>query len=228
MLRKLIVLTAVAGGMSIAGAMTLAVPALAKGPSQASITGPGLAHAIVVSGEGEPGQQGMLANLAEQTNLFTAMFGPDGSGAPPEPLGTPPPKASLGPRYTVVYTVPGIDPQPGDVYGRVRQDLYPRATGGPVTYTPPVRRGDRGRSARRCSAVAASPHASQPPRGSLTGQDSDTASSTCRRSAGGVPPSLTGGRTVPQRSRGPSRTPCPAGSTSWRTRYGRPRPRRAG
>ncbi len=141
MLRKLIVLTAVAGGMSIAGAMTLAVPALAKGPSQASITGPGLAHAIVVSGEGEPGQQSMLANLAEQTNLFTAMFGPDGSGAPPEPLGTPPPKASLGPRYTVVYTVPGIDPQPGDVYGRVRQDLYPRATGGPVTYTPPGQRG---------------------------------------------------------------------------------------
>ena len=48
MLRRLIVLTALAAGMSIATAMTLATPALAKGPSQARITGPGLASAIVV------------------------------------------------------------------------------------------------------------------------------------------------------------------------------------
>jgi hypothetical protein len=37
--------------------------------------------------------------------------------------------------------VPGVDPQPGDEFGRVRQDLYPDATGGPLIYTPPGQRG---------------------------------------------------------------------------------------
>src|SRR5207344_3402286 len=141
MLRRLIVLTALAGGMSIAAAMLLAAPALAKGPSQARITGPGLARAIVVSGEGEPGQPGRLASLAEQTSLFTVLFGMGGSGSPPARPVAAPPQASLGPRYTVVYTVPGVDPQPGAEFGRVRQDLYPDATGGPLIYTPPGQRG---------------------------------------------------------------------------------------
>jgi hypothetical protein len=128
MLRRLIVVTAVAAGMSIAAAITLATPALAKGPSQARITGPGLAHAIVVSGDGEPGQPGMLDTLAVQTSLFFVMFGWNAT-VPPQ-LRTPPPKASLGPRYTIIYTVPGQ-------FGQIRQDLYPRAAGGPVIYTPP-------------------------------------------------------------------------------------------
>ena len=141
MLRRLIAVTALAAGMSIAAAMTLATPALAKGPSQARITGPGLARAIVVSGNGEPGEQGRLASLAEQTGLFTVMFGAGVSGPAPARLHTPPPVASLGPRYTVVYTVPGIIPRPGQQSGRVRQDLYPRSAGGPVIYTPPGQQG---------------------------------------------------------------------------------------
>jgi hypothetical protein len=141
MLRRLIVLTALAAGMSIAAVMTLAAPALAKGPSQARVTGPGLAHAIVVSGDGEPGQQGVLGTLAMQTSLFTAMFGPGGSVPAPARLGTPPPAASLGPRYTIIYTVPGVTPQPGEQFGRIRQYLYPQAAGGPVIYTPPGQQG---------------------------------------------------------------------------------------
>jgi hypothetical protein len=141
MLRRLIVLTALAAGMSIAAAVTLAIPALAKGPSQARITGPGLARAIVVSGDGEPGQQGRLATLAGQTSLFTVLFGAGGSVPAPAPLRTPPPKATLGPRYTIIYTVPGLTPQPGQQFGRIRQDLYPRAAGGPVIYTPPGQPG---------------------------------------------------------------------------------------
>jgi hypothetical protein len=73
MLRRLIVVTALAAGMSIAAAVALATPALAKGPSQARITGPGLVHAIVVSGGGEPGLPGKLGSLAEQTSLFTRL-----------------------------------------------------------------------------------------------------------------------------------------------------------
>ena len=135
MLRKLTVVTALAAGMSIAAAITLATPALAKGPSQARITGPGLAHAMVVSGNGEPGQQGNLSTLTEQTGLFFVLFGPN-AGVPPQ-LRTPPPKASLGLRYTIIYTVPGgITSHPGEQFGQVRQDLYPGAAGGPLVYTP--------------------------------------------------------------------------------------------
>jgi hypothetical protein len=144
MLRRLIAVIALAAGMSIAAALTLATPALAKGPSQARITGPGLAHAIVVSGNGEPGMLGKLATLAGQTSLFTVMFGAGGSVPAPVRPRTPwPPwpRASLGPRYTVTYTVPGVTPQPGEQFGRIRQDLYPLAAGGPVIYTPPGQAG---------------------------------------------------------------------------------------
>jgi hypothetical protein len=143
MLRRLTTVTALAVGLSIAAVMTLATPAFAKGPSQASITGPGLARAIVVSGEGEPGQQGRLASLALQTGLFTVMFGAGASigGPAPARLHTPPSQASLGPRYPLVYTVPGVTPRPGKQFGRVRQDLYPRAAGGPLIYTPPGQQG---------------------------------------------------------------------------------------
>jgi hypothetical protein len=139
MLRRLTAVTALAAAMSIAAAITLAAPALAKGPSQARISGPGLAHAIVVSGYGEPGQPGTLPALAQQTGLFSVMFGPN-TPAPPH-LRTPPPAAALGPRYTIIYTVFGQFTRPGEQSGQIRQDLYPRAAGGPVIYTPPRQPG---------------------------------------------------------------------------------------
>jgi D-alanyl-D-alanine carboxypeptidase (penicillin-binding protein 5/6) len=37
--------------------------------------------------------------------------------------------------------VPGVTPRPGQQFGRVRQDLYPRAAGGPVIHTPPGQQG---------------------------------------------------------------------------------------
>ena len=146
MLRRLFVVAALAAGMSIAAVITLATPALAKGPSQARITGPGLVRAVVVSGNGEPGQQGRLGNLALETGLFTAMFGTAVTVAYETPLQlrTPPAAASLGPRYTIFYTVPGVTPRPGQQFGQVRQYLYPRAAGGPVTYTPPGQQGFSG------------------------------------------------------------------------------------
>ena len=134
MLRRLIVLTAVATGMSITAVLTLATPALAKGPSQARIAGPGLAHPIVVGGNGEPGQPGILGTLAMQTRLFSVMFGWL-TPVPPQ-LRTRPAAASLGPRYTIIYTVYGEFTRPGQQFGQIRQDLYPRADGGPLIYTP--------------------------------------------------------------------------------------------
>ena len=143
MLRRLIAVTALAAGMSVAAVLTLATPALAKGPSQVRITGPGLTRAVIVSGNGEPGEQDRLASLALQTGLFAVMFGAGASIGRPAParLHTPPPQASLGPRYTLVYTVPGVTPRPGQQFGQVRQDLYPRAAGGPLIYTPPGQQG---------------------------------------------------------------------------------------
>jgi hypothetical protein len=139
MLRRLTAVTALTAAMSIAAAITLATPALAKGPSQARISGPGLAQAIVVSGNGEPGQPGTLPTLAQQTGLFSVMFGPN---VPmPSHLRTPPPTGSLGPRYTIIYTVFGQFTRPGEQSGQIRQDLYPRAVGGPVVYTPPRQPG---------------------------------------------------------------------------------------
>jgi hypothetical protein len=141
MLRRLIIVAALTAGLCITAVMTLAAPALAKGPSQARIMGPGLSHALVVTGNAEPGQLSALSNLAWRTELFTVLFGPGGGIPAPTRLRTLLPAASLGPRYTVVYTVPGVTPQHGKQYGRIRQVVYPRAKGGPVIYTPPGQMG---------------------------------------------------------------------------------------
>jgi hypothetical protein len=144
MLRRFIVLTSLAAGTAIAVTAAVATPALAKGATRASITGPGLARPVTVSAQGEalPGQGDTLSGLAGQTGLFTVLFGP-GSSTPdePSPLRTPPAAASLGPRYTLTYTVPGLTPEPGQTDGQIRQYLYPRAAGGPVIYTLPGQQG---------------------------------------------------------------------------------------
>src|SRR5215813_4626928 len=140
MLRRPLIVTALAAGITIV-AITVATPALAKGPTEARITGPGLAHAVVVSGNGEPGQQGKLAALAEQTYLFTLLFGPGGSVPAPTMLPSPPSAAMLGPRYVLTYKVPGVTTQANEQVERIREDLYPRAAGGPVIYAPPGQRG---------------------------------------------------------------------------------------
>jgi hypothetical protein len=140
MLRKLVTVGGLAVAVSLPLALVTATPALAKGATKAMITGPGLAHPIVVADAGEPGQNGNLATLAEQSGLFTVLFGPGMNGSATT-LRSSPPQTALGPQYTVTYTVPGVDPQPGEKYGRIRQNLYPYATGGPLTYTPPGQHG---------------------------------------------------------------------------------------
>jgi hypothetical protein len=145
MLRRSIVFTLLATGTAIAVVAGAATPALAKGATQASIAGPGLARPVTVpasDGEALPGQGDTLSSLAEQTGLFTVLFGPEsGTRDEPSALRTPPAAASLGPRYTLTYTVPGVTPEPGQADGQIRQYLYPRTAGGPVIYTPPGQQG---------------------------------------------------------------------------------------
>ena len=113
---------------ALAGALLAPAAATAKGPSAATITGPGLAHAIDVNGYGEGGTGTPLGILVTEGGFFAQVF----EQTPKTTLNARP-KAWLGPRYRVTYTVPGGDR--GD--STLRQDLYPYATNGPVTYMAP-------------------------------------------------------------------------------------------
>ena len=125
-MRRLLVLAAFAAFAALAAT----APAGAKGPSTASITGPGLDHGLPVKGEGESGTGTPLGSLVQLGGFFPQVFAqiPDSTtGAQPT--------ADLGPRYEVVYRVPG----PSGT-STIVQDVYPYATPSPVTY---VRAGQR-------------------------------------------------------------------------------------
>ena len=106
-----------------AAALALPATAVAKGPSEAKITGPGLDKAITISGEETEGSP--IMDLAEAAGFFPAAF-----GQTPSPMTASAPKGTLGPKYSIVYTVPG--PDGGNQ--TIRQDAYPYATPYSVTY----------------------------------------------------------------------------------------------
>ncbi len=103
--------------------LALPATALAKGPSEAKITGPGLATAIKISGEETEGSP--IMDLADAAGFFPAAF-----GQTPSPMTASAPKGNLGPKYSIEYTVPG--PDGGNQ--TIRQDAYPYATPYSVTY----------------------------------------------------------------------------------------------
>jgi hypothetical protein len=108
--------------------VALALPgsAVAKGPSAASIDGPGAGGGIKISGDGESaGTQ--LGNLAMQAGLPDALF-----QSQPNPMLAERPTRDLGPKYTITWTLPG----PSGKDDHVKQDVYPYATP-PVTYVAP-------------------------------------------------------------------------------------------
>ena len=105
--------------------LALPATALAKGPSEAKITGPGLAKAITITGaetEGSP-----LMDLAEAAGFFPAAF-----GQTPNPMTSTAPKGDLGPKYAIDYTVPGGNM----VTFKIHQDAYPYAKPYSVSYMP--------------------------------------------------------------------------------------------
>jgi hypothetical protein len=104
-----------------------AATALAKGPTAARITGPGLSGPLLLNGIGESGDGSPMAVLTMEGGFFPATFGES-----PDPMLPGRPRAELGPRYVVVYTVPG----PTD-NAYIRQSLFPYAAGGPILYTAP-------------------------------------------------------------------------------------------
>jgi hypothetical protein len=116
-MKRLLLLVAVA-------ALAAPATALAKGPDEATITGPGLDKAITITGPEEEGSP-MMA-FADAAGFFPAVFGQQ-----PNPMLPGRPKGDLGPRYTIKYHVPGPD---GDAFS-ISQDLYPYALPSAVTYT---------------------------------------------------------------------------------------------
>lgn len=112
-----------------AAVIALVIPAVAaaKGPSAASITGPGLERTLTISGDGE-GLGTQLGGLAMRSGFFAQMF-----GQTPDPTLRTRPAGTLGARYTVIYVVPG----PNDIQSRVVQRVYPFAKPVALSYMKP-------------------------------------------------------------------------------------------
>ena len=108
-------------------ALVLPTAALAKGASQASISGPGLDKAIIIENEADT----PLNPLAIQTGFYAAVF-----GQTPNPILAGRPNGALGPKYRITWTMPG----PNNETHLIRQDVYPYAKGGAVTYMRPGQR----------------------------------------------------------------------------------------
>ena len=113
-------------------ALVVAAPAMAKGPSEATVTGPGLGaggiHLKSTTG-GDPASGTPLGDLTELAGFFPAMY-----GQVPDPMRNERPSGRLGPKYTVAYTVPGAGTW------TIRQDVYPYARPVPVTHMKPGQR----------------------------------------------------------------------------------------
>jgi hypothetical protein len=115
-MKRLLLLLAVA-------ALVLPAAVFAKGPDEATITGPGLAKAITITGPEEAGSP--LMAFAEAAGFFPAAFGQE-----PNPMLPDRPKGDLGPKYRIDYHVPGGD----STSFSISQDLYPYAQPYAVTY----------------------------------------------------------------------------------------------
>ncbi len=121
MLKRL--LTIITAGLLSAA---LALPALAKGPASATITGPGIDEPIVLDGDPHPDSGSHLAEFSLATGFWELAYGADVDGGGLEVLDIPPTK-ELGPEYVVVWSHGGAG---GDVMSLV----YPHAAGGPLVF----------------------------------------------------------------------------------------------
>ena len=120
-MRRLIALATLAGLAALAAATSAA----AKGPVAASLSaGPGLGHSLPVKGDGEGGPGTPLGSLVQYGAYFPEVFGQF-----PDPTTRTRPTGDLGPRYRVVYRVPGPNGN-----STIVQDVYPYAKPFPVTH----------------------------------------------------------------------------------------------
>jgi hypothetical protein len=103
-----------------------AVPAMAKGPSQGVITGPGLVGPISLRESGAATIGPDLATVVKESGFFVGVWGGD-----PDHL-THRPAGDLGPRYAITYDMPMSDRRSDTII----QYVYPYAEPKPITYMP--------------------------------------------------------------------------------------------
>jgi hypothetical protein len=115
--------------LTIALVASLAFPALAaaKGPTSATMSGPGISGTRHLGGDSEGGTGTPLGALTMGGGFFPQTFGQQ-----PDPTLTTRPQGTLGPRYEIAYTVPGPSES-----ATLRQDYYPYAEPAPLTYMKP-------------------------------------------------------------------------------------------
>ena len=113
--------------LAVLVALALPAAALAKGPSEASLKGPGLGKTVEFTGS-ESDPYSSVMTLADAAGFFPAVFAQQ-----PDPMRSERPKGDLGPKYTIDYTVPGPD---NDIF-YIEQDAYPYAQPYGVTYMKP-------------------------------------------------------------------------------------------
>jgi hypothetical protein len=115
--------------LTIALFASLAFPALAgaKGPSSATMSGPGISGVRHFHGFSEGGTGTPLGALSIDGGFFQQAF-----GQIPDPTRTTRPEGTLGPRYRIAYVVPG----PGG-NSVLHQDYYPYAKPAPLTFMEP-------------------------------------------------------------------------------------------
>jgi len=116
---------------ALGGLLAAPAPAWAKGPVSATIGGPGLDAPIVLNAIDNAGDGETITSLTEETGFWATTFVIDATVVDKNRLDARP-AGELGPRYTIAYDIGGGASQP-----LLRQDLYPFAAAGPVTYAPP-------------------------------------------------------------------------------------------
>ena len=110
----------------VCAALLIPATAAAKEPTEAKISGPGFGKTITVVNL-DRWESSPIASLTERSGFFPAAMGQQ-----PDPMLPGRPAGKLGPRYTVVWLVPA-----GASTHHVRQEFYPYARGGAVTYLKP-------------------------------------------------------------------------------------------
>ena len=109
---------------AVLAALVLPTLAAAKEPTQASISGPGFSKTLKLADGAGEFTETPIGRLTTAAGFF-----PSAVGQSPDPMLHARPAGPLGPKYTVVWTVPA-----GTTH-RIKQDLYPYARGGAVAYT---------------------------------------------------------------------------------------------
>jgi hypothetical protein len=115
--------------LTIALLASLALPSLAaaKGPTAATMRGPGISGARHLGGNSEGGTGTPLGALTMGGGFFPQAFGQQ-----PDPTQATRPQGNLGPRYRITYKMPGPSAS-----ATLRQDFYPYARPAPLTYMKP-------------------------------------------------------------------------------------------